>query len=58
VIPRYSPVAQALHWLGDAVPWLAGLHALAALVHHFFLGGFVLASTLPRWISPPQRNKA
>ena len=51
------PVAQAhgtgawlaeIHtWLGDAILWLAGLHALAALVHHFILRDGVLRSMLP-----------
>jgi cytochrome b561 len=30
--------------------WVAGLHALAALFHHFFLRDGVLVSMLPRWI--------
>ncbi|MBV8032471.1 MAG: cytochrome b [Betaproteobacteria bacterium] len=35
-------------WLGDAIMWLAGLHALAALYHHFVLKDGVLRSMLPR----------
>src|SRR6185369_2437483 len=39
----------ALHtWLGDAILWLAGFHALAALYHHIMLKDDVLASMLPR----------
>jgi cytochrome b561 len=34
-------------WLGDAILWLAGLHALAALGHHFVLRDRVLVSMLP-----------
>jgi cytochrome b561 len=36
-------------WLGDAILWLAGLHAAAALVHHFLLRDKVLLAMLPRW---------
>jgi len=36
--------------LGDAVMWVAGLHATAALYHHFFLKDEVLISMLPRWL--------
>jgi len=53
-----SPIAEShrvgaaiawLHtWLGDAIMWLAGAHALAALYHHFVLKDRVLASMLPR----------
>jgi cytochrome b561 len=33
--------------LGDAILWVAGLHAAAALYHHFFLRDRVLGSMLP-----------
>jgi cytochrome b561 len=33
--------------LGDVLVWLAGLHALAALFHHFVRRDGVLASMLP-----------
>jgi cytochrome b561 len=47
----------ALHtWLGDAILWLAGFHALAALYHHIMLKDDVLASMLPRWF-PLGRDK-
>jgi cytochrome b561 len=36
-------------WLGDAIMWLAGFHALAALFHHAVLKDDVLVSMLPRW---------
>ena len=34
-------------WLGDAIIWLAGFHAAAALGHHFLLRDRVLLSMLP-----------
>ncbi len=37
--------------LGDAILWLAGLHALAALYHHFVRKDRVLAAMLPRWLA-------
>jgi cytochrome b561 len=38
----------ALHTtLGDIILWVAGLHAVAALFHHFFLRDSVLLSMLP-----------
>jgi cytochrome b561 len=43
-------IAEIHTWLGDAIMWVAGLHALAALFHHFFLRDGVLVSMLPRWI--------
>jgi cytochrome b561 len=47
----------ALHTtLGNVILWIAGLHAFAALVHHFFLRDSVLLSMLPgRWRWPPLR---
>jgi cytochrome b561 len=55
-----SPVARShevgaaiasLHtWLGDAIVWLAGFHALAAIFHHLVLKDGVLVSMLPRWV--------
>jgi cytochrome b561 len=58
VIPVLSqwPLAKQFDWgeihttLGDAIIWLAGLHAAAALVHHFFWHDHVLKSMLPRRI--------
>ena len=51
-----ATIATIHGWLGDAILYLAGLHALAALWHHFFLKDGVLVSMLPRWI-PFRRNK-
>ena len=43
-------VAEIHTWLGDAILWLAGLHAAAALFHHFVLRDDVLWAMLPaRW---------
>ena len=44
-----ATIATVHTWLGDAIVWIAGLHALAALYHHVVLGDGVLASMLPRW---------
>ena len=44
-----ATIATVHTWLGDAVLWVAGVHALAALYHHFVLKDRVLASMLPRW---------
>jgi cytochrome b561 len=43
-------VAEIHTWLGDAILWLAGLHAVAALYHHAILKDGVLASMLPAWV--------
>lgn len=40
-------IADVHPWLGDTVMWLAGLHAAAALFHHFVLRDGVLLSMLP-----------
>jgi cytochrome b561 len=52
--PMLSPVHDvglslaALHQtLGDMILWVAGLHAVVALFHHFFLRDSVLLSMLP-----------
>jgi cytochrome b561 len=42
-----AQIAEIHTWLGDAILWLAGLHALAALAHHFLLRDGVLLSMLP-----------
>jgi cytochrome b561 len=36
------------HFLGDTIMWLAGLHALAAICHHFIAKDGVLLAMLPR----------
>lgn len=40
-------VVKAHRWLGDTIMWLAGLHAAAALFHHFVLRDGILLSMLP-----------
>lgn len=42
-----AKIATLHTWLGDAILWLAGLHALASLYHHFILRDGVLMSMLP-----------
>jgi cytochrome b561 len=51
-----AKIATIHTWLGDAILWLAGFHALAALYHHIVLKDGVLASMLPRWF-PLQQAK-
>lgn len=43
--------------LGDAILWLAGLHALAAIYHHIVLKDGVLAAMLPRWLPLRQTDR-
>ena len=52
-----AQIATIHTWLGDAILWLAGLHALAALYHHFVLKDRVLTSMLPARAAatPPPR---
>ena len=40
-------LADIHRWLGDVLIWLAGLHAAAALYHHFWRRDTVLLSMLP-----------
>ena len=42
-----SSIATLHTWLGDAILWVAGVHAAAALYHHFVLRDRVLRSMLP-----------
>jgi cytochrome b561 len=51
-----ATIARIHTWLGDAILWLAGFHALAALYHHAVLKDGVLASMLPRWV-PLRQSK-
>jgi cytochrome b561 len=44
-------LARIHGWLGDAILWLAGFHALAGLYHHIVLKDGVLASMLPLGLS-------
>jgi cytochrome b561 len=61
--PMLSPAhavglsVAALHTtLGNIILWVAGLHAVAALFHHFFLRDGVLLSMVPgRWRGPEVR---
>jgi cytochrome b561 len=50
-------IATIHTWLGDAILWFAGFHALAALYHHIVLKDGVLASMLPRWFPLLQPNR-
>ena len=45
-----ATIAAIHSWLGDAILWVAGFYALAALYHHFVLKDGVLLSMLPRWV--------
>jgi cytochrome b561 len=49
-------IATVHTWLGDAILWVAGLHACAALYHHIVLRDGVLTTMLPRWF-PLRRDK-
>lgn len=42
-----SAVASIHTWLGEAILWVAGVHAAAALFHHFVLRDGVLRAMLP-----------
>ena len=42
-----SVIASVHTWLGDTILWVAGVHAVAALYHHFVLRDGVLRSMLP-----------
>jgi cytochrome b561 len=42
-----SSIASIHTWLGDTILWVAGVHATAALYHHFVLRDIVLRSMLP-----------
>lgn len=49
-----AQIAELHGWLGDAVLWLAGAHAAAAIYHQFILKDAVLGTMLPTWA---QRNR-
>lgn len=51
-----ATLASVHTWLGDAILWVAGLHATAALYHHLVLRDGVLASMLPRWLPLRRRS--
>lgn len=42
-------IAEIHTVLGDAILWLAGAHAAAAIYHHVWLKDAVLVSMLPKW---------
>lgn len=44
-------------FLGDAIMWLAGVHALAAIYHHVMLKDNVLVSMLPRALAARLSHK-
>jgi cytochrome b561 len=50
-----ATVANIHTYLGNAIIWLAGAHAAAALFHHFVLRDGVLVSMLPDWRPSPAR---
>ncbi len=52
-----ATIAELHTWLGDAVMWLAGLHAVAALYHHFLMRDGVLVSMLPRWLAGERNGR-
>ena len=45
-----TTVAEIHTWLGDAILWVAGAHAAAAIYHHMLLKDGVLLSMLPTWL--------
>lgn len=47
-------IAEVHTWLGDAILWLAGAHAAAALFHHFILKDSVLRSMIARRSAEPR----
>lgn len=47
-------ISEIHTWLGNAILWFAGVHACAALFHHYLLGDDVLRSMLPRWFMKDQ----
>ena len=42
-----SSIATLHTWLGETIVWVAGVHAVAGLYHHFVLRDRVLRSMLP-----------
>ncbi len=51
-----AAIAAVHGWLGDAIMWLAGLHAVAAIFHHVVMRDGVLVSMMPQWL--PLRRPA
>jgi cytochrome b561 len=52
-----ASLARIHGWLGDAILWIAGAHALAAIYHHWILRDGVFVSMLPGWIPLRQRQR-
>jgi cytochrome b561 len=50
-----ATIANLHGWLGDALLWLAGLHAVAAIYHQVVLKDGELVSMLPAWFPAPRR---
>jgi cytochrome b561 len=50
-----ATIAEIHTWLGDAILWVAGLHAAAAIFHSLILRDGVLRSMLPGWL--PYRDR-
>jgi cytochrome b561 len=48
-----ATITEVHTWAGNAILWLVGLHAAAALFHHFALRDSVLTSMLPESFAPP-----
>jgi cytochrome b561 len=44
-----AQISEIHGWLGDAILWLAGAHAAAAIYHQIALKDAVLVSMLPSW---------
>jgi cytochrome b561 len=57
MLPQAHDTGQAVSYihtiLGDVIIWAAGIHAVAALFHHFVLHDNVLTSMLPDWRRSP-----
>ena len=60
LLPKLHPagkqIAEVHPWLGDALLWLAGLHAAAALFHHFVLRDGVLGTMVPGLVVEAERG--
>ena len=52
-----AKIATLHTWLGVAILWLAGFHALASLYHHFVLKDRVLTSMLPARVAGVLRSR-
>jgi cytochrome b561 len=50
-------IAEIHTWLGDTILWVAGLHAVAGLYHHFFIWDDVLVSMVPRWLLASRQKR-